>query len=164
MITHRAAGLDDLEESHIDRSPPDGLDEGERDVAAVEHRDRQQIEEGQVDVEHHAEPERQPPAFGSGRHVVDAHHHHRPAHVLELYVALGRRDRADGIDDGHHAGADLLDGIGMADVNLPNASSMIPNSSSHGSPMRGLVSPIGHLRSDGYIAESFFPWTVKTIG
>src|SRR5207302_3482738 len=36
------------------------------------------------------------------------HHHHRPAHVLDANVAFARGDGVNGVNNGHHADADLL--------------------------------------------------------
>ena len=59
-----AAGLNDLQHAHIHRFAPDRFNQRQHDVASIKHRNGQQIQNRQVHVENHAEPQRQlPPAF-----------------------------------------------------------------------------------------------------
>src|SRR5271163_4941189 len=52
-----AGGLERLEDVHAQGTAADPFEEGEGDVAAVEDRQREEIEHGEVDVDEDGEPE-----------------------------------------------------------------------------------------------------------
>src|SRR5829696_6557811 len=60
---HSATGLNRADDSNADGLAPNTLNDGEHDMAAVQHRDRQHVENGQIYVHQNAEPEREPPTL-----------------------------------------------------------------------------------------------------
>ena len=77
---HGAAGLNHLEYANVHRFAPDRLDQRQHDMASIKHRDGQQIQNRQVYVENHAEPQGQlPAAFALEKQIVDATDSDRPA-------------------------------------------------------------------------------------
>ncbi len=91
-----AGGLHPLQDPHVYRLSPDTFNDGQDDVSAIQHRNRQHIEDRQVDVEDDAKPKRELPAvLALEQHIIDAHDHDGAAHVLELHVRAGRRHGAE---------------------------------------------------------------------
>ena len=61
----RAAGLNYLQHAHVHRSPPHRFDERQHNVTAVEHGNRQHVQNRKVHVQNDAKPQREfPTAFG----------------------------------------------------------------------------------------------------
>src|SRR4029077_7160713 len=93
---HGTAGLNYLEHAHVHWFAPDRFNERQHDVASIKHRNGQQIQDRQVYVENHAEPQRQlPTAFALEKQIVDTTDSDRSAEMLQLYVRLWRCDGAD---------------------------------------------------------------------
>ncbi len=85
---------------------PNPFDDREQDVAAVEDREGQEIEHGEVDVDEDGEPEREPPAVGAAQdHEEDVHDADRAAEAGRADRGMGGEERGDGVDD-------RADGIG----------------------------------------------------
>src|SRR5208337_349506 len=55
-------GLDTVQNSRTHRTAADGFDEREGDMPAVEHRQREQIDQREIHIEDDAEPQYAPPA------------------------------------------------------------------------------------------------------
>ena len=81
-------------------------------MAAVKRRDGQHVHDREVHIDDHAEPEHEPPAFRAfEEEIVHAHHHHRPAHVLDTDAALrGRAELFHRLDDHTRRFGDLFVG------------------------------------------------------
>src|SRR4029450_9150892 len=70
---HGTTGLNQLEHAHVHRFAPHRFNERQHDVASIKHRNGQQIQNRQVYVENHAEPQCElPPAFALEKQIVDA--------------------------------------------------------------------------------------------
>ena len=83
-------------------------------MTAIEDRDRQHVQNGEVDVENDAEPKSELPAILTlEQHVIDAHDHNRAAHMLELHVRAGRRHRANRLQGARDTVIDLLHRVRM---------------------------------------------------
>ena len=98
--------------------------ERERDVAAVERRDGEHVHQREVHVDDHAEPQHEQPAvLALKEHVVDAHHHHRPAELLDADAALrGRRELFHRLENLAGRLAELLAGMR---IDRPGAPALI---------------------------------------
>src|SRR5207253_5537050 len=59
---NRANALHYFEHAHVQRLAPDRFDQSKQNMSAVEHRDRQHVQNGEVHVQNDAEPKRQLPA------------------------------------------------------------------------------------------------------
>src|SRR5260221_111312 len=76
---------------------------------SIQHRNWQQINHGQVNIEDDTEPKRQlPTKFTLKKNVVSPHDHDRTAHVLQLNIGLRRKQCADCIGKGLDAGRNLF--------------------------------------------------------
>src|SRR5436190_16151993 len=90
-----ATGLDDADGLGADWLAAHALNDGEKDVAAIEHRDGKHVEERKVDVHQYAEPKRQtPPLFGIKEAVIDFHDFDRSAEVLGFDARFAREQCA----------------------------------------------------------------------
>jgi len=76
---HRTAGLNHLEHAHVHRFAPHRFNERQHDVASIKHRNGQQIQDRQVYVENHAEPQGQlPAAFALEKEIINPTDSDRP--------------------------------------------------------------------------------------
>src|SRR5882724_6277652 len=64
---HGAASLDRADDTSTDGLAPNTFDDGEHNVATIKDGDGQHIQQGQVDIHEHAEPNRQAPALLAGK-------------------------------------------------------------------------------------------------
>ena len=86
------------------------FDERQRDVAAVQHRQRQQVEQGEIHIENDAEPQHAPPAVVVLKQIaINADDHHRAAELLHADLALLVEQRAKRVENLRGAGLDLLE-------------------------------------------------------
>ena len=70
-----------------DAEPASGFEQSQRDVTAIQHWNRQEIQEGQVDVKHDTEPNGQPPAlFTLKQDVINAENLDRAAQMLRFHI------------------------------------------------------------------------------
>ena len=60
-----------LKDVHAERAAADPFEERKGDVAAVEHGEREEVEEREVDVDEDGEPERELPAVGAAEDVEE---------------------------------------------------------------------------------------------
>ena len=108
--------------ANVHRLAADRFDDREHDVPAVQDRDRQHVQDGEVHVQNDAEPERElPAAFALEEEVIDPPDPDRPAQVLELHVRFRRGDGADRVDRARDAVVNLLDRIRMRDRHAAGA-------------------------------------------
>src|SRR5437773_8137318 len=71
---HGAGVLDDGKRADADRFAPDRLNQRQENVAAVQDRDREEVEQRQIDIQDHAEPDRLAPAmFALKEQIVYPH-------------------------------------------------------------------------------------------
>ncbi len=97
---HGETALDEVQDARAHRPAADGFNQRERDVSAVEHRQRQQVEQRKIHVEDDAEPQHAPPAvFVLKQIAVNADDHHRAAELLDADLALGREQSADSAEN-----------------------------------------------------------------
>src|ERR1041384_6573144 len=91
---HGARALDVVENSRAHGPPANRLDQRQQDVSAIKHREWQHVEQRQIHVEDHAEPEHAPPAVVAAEEgFVGADDHERTAELLEADVRLARKHR-----------------------------------------------------------------------
>src|SRR5439155_12142182 len=89
---HRAGGLQMLEDFGTYRPPPNRLKNSQGNVPSVQNGERQNIQQRQVNIEHHAEPEDTSPAvlaFEEG--FVNPHDHHWTPELLQADFRFTRR-------------------------------------------------------------------------
>src|SRR5260370_16204362 len=96
------------------------FEDRQKNVTSIQHRNRQQINNREVDIKDDTEPKRQlPTKFTLKKNVVSPHDHNRAAHVLQLNIGLRRKQRADRIGKGLDAGRDLFQRWGVSNFHLP---------------------------------------------
>src|SRR5689334_3178875 len=84
-------------------------------MSAIKNWKRQHVQDCQVNVHQHAEPEGQsPPLLVLKQEVIDAEYLDRSAEVLRFYVRLSGEQRTKGADHRADTCADLLDGAGVS--------------------------------------------------
>src|SRR5215472_14604738 len=77
---HGASGLQVLQYFRADRAAANRFNQSQCDMAAVQDRERQQVEHGQIDVDQDAVPENQTPAMLAEKQIaIKPHDHNRPA-------------------------------------------------------------------------------------
>ena len=77
-------------------------------MSAIQHRQRQQIEQCEIDVEDDAEPQHAPPAVLVLKQIaIDADDHHRAAELLHADFALGKQS-TERVENLSRAGLELF--------------------------------------------------------
>src|SRR5215831_4008246 len=108
------AGLNHADNSMADWLASNAFDEREEDMTAVEHWNREHVQECEVDVHEHAEPKGETPAFFAAEEAgINVHDFDCAAEMLGLDVRMAREQCAESVKHGIDAGGDLLDGAGM---------------------------------------------------
>src|SRR6266699_1522750 len=80
-----AAGLNNFQHTHVHRFAPHRFDERQYDMPAIEHGNRQHVQNRQVHIEDHAEPERQlPTSFSFKKPYINIPNPDRAAQMLQL--------------------------------------------------------------------------------
>src|SRR5437667_1310434 len=93
---YSAACLYDLQHTHVHRSPTDRFDDRQYNVATIENWNRQHVQDRQVHIQNHAEPQRQlPAAFALEKQIVNATDPDGTAQMLRFYIRLGRGNCAN---------------------------------------------------------------------
>src|ERR1041384_1309711 len=81
---HRAGTLEVIEKPRAHAPPANGFDQRQQDVSAVEHWERQHVEQREVYVEDDAEPQHAPPAVVTVEEsFIGANDHHGAAELLD---------------------------------------------------------------------------------
>src|SRR5437899_5222276 len=101
---NRADALHILEHANIQGLTSHRLDQSKQNVPAIEHRNRQHIQNREIDVQDYAQPKGQlPAALAHEEQVINSSNPDRPAEVLQFDVGLGRSDCAKRIKRARHA-------------------------------------------------------------
>ena len=120
MISCGTGRLNDLENAHVHRFTTHRFDDRQHDVTTIENGNRQHVQNRQVHIQNHAEPQREPPAaFASGKADNKYDRCRRAAQVLQLNVRLRRCHCADCLQRARHTFVNLFDRTGMGDRHLP---------------------------------------------
>src|SRR6266436_5282990 len=83
---HGTACLDRADDASADGLAPNSFDDGEQNVASVEDRDGQHIQQSEINVHQYAEPNSQAPALLTVEQaIIDVHDFNRAAEVLDFY-------------------------------------------------------------------------------
>src|SRR5438067_13179555 len=86
---HSAGGLQSIEHRRPHGTTPHRLINRQDDMPAVQHRKRQEIEQREVHIEYHTEPQDQTPAVFALKEIcVETQDHHRAAKLLNAHFAL----------------------------------------------------------------------------
>src|SRR4029077_19450085 len=92
----RAACLHDLQHTHVYRFTAYRFDDCQYNMATVENWNRQHVQDRQVHIQNHAKPQRElPAAFVLEKQIVNTTDPDGAAQMLQFYVRLGGRDRAN---------------------------------------------------------------------
>ena len=104
----RETVLDVIQNTRMHRTAANPLDQRQRDVSAIQHRQRQHIEQRKIHVEDDAEPQHAPPAvFVVKKIAVNADDHHRAAKLLHTDLSLRLKQCAERAENLSGAGLDL---------------------------------------------------------
>src|SRR2546427_5625518 len=99
-----ADALHHFEHAHVQRFASDRLDQSEQNVPTVEHRNREHVQDREIDVQDYAQPKGQlPAALAHEEQIINSSNPDRPAEVLQFDVGLGRSDCAKRIKRARHA-------------------------------------------------------------
>ena len=102
--------LNHLQHPRIQRLAPHRLNNAKHDMAAVQNRDGQHVNNGQVNVEDHTEPECKLPAvFALKQKIVNPYNPDWPAEMLQFHVRFWRRNCGNRVQCAGDAVVNLLD-------------------------------------------------------
>src|SRR5439155_8220480 len=116
---NRAGTLNPIEDPDVDRLPTHCFNQCQENVPSIKDWNGQQVYQGEVDVEQHAEPDRHPPALVAFKQdVVNAQNPQRAGEMLRLDVRFARKERAKRADHGINAESDLLKRRGINEAHF----------------------------------------------
>ncbi len=105
-----------LQNFGADGPAPDHFDQSKKNVAAVQHRERQQVQQREVHIDHDAEPQNQPPSMFTFKQIaVEPNDHDGAAKLLHANVRISGKNGAEGRKDLSGAVLDLFQRSRMND-------------------------------------------------
>ena len=104
-----AKALHIFQDPGVERFSTSRFDEPEENVTSIQDRDRKHVQNGQVHIQDHAEPEREtPPVLALEQEIINANDADGTAQVLELDVRFWRSHSGDRIESAAHTVTDLF--------------------------------------------------------